>query len=122
MKKIVLIVLLLVSVFGCKKKKKDEETTTPITSTPTNPPAPVLTVNVPLDADGVLMASRIPYEFTNMYVTQLGKASAFFYTAPGNYNYVDAGTVTCNDSIIVKQSGGSYYFGGKAINGQPYSE
>jgi hypothetical protein len=89
---------------------------------PVNPPqAPVLTINIPSDADGVLMATQIPYEFSNNYVTQLGRASAFFYTAPGNYNYVDAGTVTCNDSVLAKQSGGSYYFAGKAINGQPFS-
>ena len=87
--------------FGCKKKKKDDETTTPITL-PINPPQPpVFTINIPSDADGVLMASQIPHEFTNSYVTQLGQASAFFYTAPGNYNYVDAGMVTCNDSALV---------------------
>lgn len=121
MKRIVLIILALGLILGCKKKKtEEEEATTPVVTTPTNPPAPVLIMSIPSDADGVLMASRIPYEFGNMYVTQLGKASAFFYTAPGNYNYVDAGTVSCNDSILPKVSG-SYYFGGKPINGQPFS-
>jgi hypothetical protein len=121
MKKIALIVLALCVFVACKKKKKEDETTTPI-EIPINPPQPpVLTINIPADADGVLMASQIPYEFTNNYVTQLGKASAFFYTAPGNYNYLDAGIVTCNDSVLAKQSGGSYYFAGKAINGQPFS-
>lgn len=120
MKKIVLIVLALCVFVACKKEKQEDETTTPDTL-PINPPQPpVLTFNIPADADGVLMASQIPYEFTNSYVTQLGKASAFFYTAPGNYNYIDAGIVTCNDSILIKTSG-SYYFGGKAVNGQPFS-
>lgn len=121
MKKIVLVVLALGLLIGCKKKKnEEEETTPPVTNNPTNPPAPVLVVNIPADADGVLMASRIPHEFGNGYVTQLGKANAFFYTAAGNYNYVDAGTVMCNDSVLPKVSG-SYYFGGKPINGQPVS-
>ncbi len=121
MKKIVLIVLALGLISGCKKKKaEEEETPTPIVTTPTNPPAPVLPVNIPADADGVLMASEISHEFGNGYITRLGKASAFFYTSPGNYNYVDAGTVTCKDSVLIKASG-SYYFGGKPINGQPFS-
>lgn len=121
MKKIVLIVLVLGVMISCKKKKQDEEPAQePETTTPTNPPAPVLSINIPADADGVLMASEIPFEFGNGYVTRLGKASAFFYTAPGNFNYVDAGTVSCKDSVLTKTSG-SYYFGGKPINGQPYS-
>jgi hypothetical protein len=121
MKNIALIILALGLITGCKKKKaEEEETPAPINTTPTNPPAPVLSVNIPADADGVLMASEIPFEFGNGYITRLGKASAFFYTAPGNYNYVDAGTVSCKDSVLVKTSG-SYYFGGKPINGQPFS-
>lgn len=121
MKKFVLIVLAFCVVIACKKKKtEEEETTPPVTTNPTNPPAPVLSMNIPSDADGVLMSSRIPHEFGNGYVTQLGKATAFFYTAPGNYNFVDAGTVSCKDSILPKVSG-SYYFNGKPINGQPVS-
>jgi hypothetical protein len=121
MKKVVLIVLALGLLIACKKKKTEEEPTTPITI-PVNPPqAPVFFINIPADADGVLTSSQDPYEFTNLYVTRLGKATAFFYTAPGNYNYVDAGVVKCNDSTLIKQSSGSYYFGGKPINGQPFS-
>ena len=121
MKKILLIALVFGILISCKKKKNGEEPSTdPVTITPTNPPAPVLPVTIPADADGVLMASEIGYEFGNGYVTRLGKASAFFYTSPGNYNYVDAGTVLCKDSLLAKISG-SYYFGGKPINGQPYS-
>lgn len=122
MKKTVLIVLVLGLIFGCKKKKTDEEeTNNPITPPVTAPAAPVFFINIPSDADGVITSSRIPYEFSNSYVTQLGSASAFFYTAPGNYNYVDAGVVKCNDSILVKQSSGSYLYSGKAVNGQPLS-
>lgn len=121
MKRIALVVLALGLILGCKKKKTDEESTPAPVTTPTTPPlAPVLPVNIPTDASGVLMASEIPFEFGNGFVTRLGKASAFFYTAPGDYNYVDAGTVTCKDSVLVKTSG-SYYFGGKAINGQAFS-
>lgn len=118
MKKIILIVLVFGVMIACKKKKQDEEPETPVTTTPTNPPAPVLSINIPADADGVLMASEIPHEFGNGYVTRLGKASAFFYTAVGNYNYVDAGTVSCKDSVLPKISG-SYYFEGTLKNGQP---
>lgn len=120
MKKIVLIVLALGIIAGCKKKKADEEETT-IPPTVITPQAPAFVITIPADADGVIWASQTPYEFSNFYVTQLGGASAYFYTAPGNYNYVDAGIVKCNDSTLVKQSSGSYYFGGKAINGQPLS-
>jgi len=123
MKKIIIIILALaLGLFaGCKKKKTDEEPETPVTPPVATPQAPVFIINIPADADGVLMASQTPYEFTNLYVTQLGGASAYFYTAPGNYNYVDAGTVKCNDTVLIKQSSGSYYFGGKPINGQPFS-
>jgi len=121
MKKVVLIILALGLLIACKKKKTEEEPTTPITI-PVNPPqAPGFIINIPTDADGVLTSSQDPYEFTNLYVTQLGKATAFFYTAPGNYNYVDAGVVKCNDSVLVKQSSGSYLYNGKPINGQPVS-
>jgi len=121
MKKIILLVLLIGFISGCKKKKAGEEfPEETVTPSATTPQAPVLSVNIPADADGVLMASEIGHEFANLYVTRLGKASAFFYTAPGNYNYVDAGTVICKDSILTKTSG-SYYFSGKPINGQPYS-
>ena len=121
MKKTVLIIMTICLVIACKKKKaEEEETPAPIVTNPPNPSAPVFPIGIPADADGVLMASRIPHEFSNTYVTQLGKASASFYTAPGNYNLVDAGTVTCKDSVLVKISG-TYYFNGKPINGQPYS-
>lgn len=121
MKKTVLLILAIGLIFGCKKKKTEEESSDPIT--PPIPPAsaPVFFISIPSDADGVLMSSQIPFEFSNSYVTQLGSASAFFYTAPGNYNYVDVGIVKCNDSTLVKQSSGSYLFSGKAINGQPLS-
>lgn len=113
--------LVFALVNACKKKKtEEEESPTPVTPPTASPMAPVLSVNIPADADGVLMASVIPHEFGNGYITQLGKASSFFYTAPGNYNYVDAGTVKCNDSVLVKTSG-TYYFNGKPINGQPGS-
>lgn len=119
MKKIVLIILALGLIFGCKKKKTDEEeTSTPIPTTPTNPLAPVLPVNIPVDADGVLMAVESEHEFGNGYKTRIGNANAFFYTAPGNFNFVDAGTVTCKDSVLPKISG-SYYFEGTLKNGQP---
>ena len=121
MKKIILIFVALSVFVSCKKKKTDENQTDTIPPTVLPAQAPVFSFNIPSDADGVLIASQIPHEFTNLYVTQLGGASAYFYTAPGNFSYVDAGTVTCNDSVIVKQSSGSYYFGGKAINGQPVS-
>ncbi|HWY12080.1 MAG TPA: hypothetical protein VN026_12185 [Bacteroidia bacterium] len=121
MKKFILILIALNLFIGCKKKKTDDNQANTIPPTVLPAQAPVFSFNIPADANGVLIASQIPHEFTNLYVTQLGGASAFFYTAPGNYSYVDAGTVTCNDSILVKQSSGSYYFGGKAINGQPFS-
>ena len=121
MKKIVLIVLALGLIIACKKKKTDDNQADTVPPTVLPAQAPVFSFNIPSDAYGVLIASQIPHEFTNFYVTQLGGASAFFYTAPGNFTYVDAGTVTCNDSVIVKQSSGSYYFGGKPINGQPVS-
>lgn len=105
---------------GCKKKEKTEDTA-PVTPPVSTPQAPVFFISIPSDAYGVLMASRIPYTFSNNYVTLKGDASAFFYTAPGDYNYVDAGTVKCNDSVLVKQSSGSYFFNGKAKNGQPVS-
>lgn len=120
MKNLALIVLVLLAGFACKKKETKEDET-PITPPTTNPAAPVFFINIPSDADGVLMATVTDHEFTNFYVTQLGKASAFFYTAPGNYNYVDAGVVKCNDSVLVKQSSGSYLYNGKPINGQPIS-
>ncbi len=121
MKKIILIVVAFSLIAGCKKKKTEDNQTNTIPPTILTPQAPVFSFNIPSDADGVLIASQIPHEFTNLYVTQLGQASAFFYTQPGNFAYVDAGTVTCNDSVVVKQSSGSYYFGGKPINGQPIS-
>ena len=121
MKKIVLISVAISLFVAGKKKKTDDNQADTIPPTVLPAQAPVFSFNIPSDADGVLIASQIPYEFTNLYVTQLGGASAYFYTAPGNYSYVDAGTVKCNDSVIVKQSSGSYYFGGKPINGQPIS-
>lgn len=121
MKKIALIVLALVVLAACKKKKTEENSNTaPIPPLANNPQNPVTDIFIPADADGVLRASEIPYEFSNSYVTRLGKATAYFYTAPGDFNYVDAGAVKGNDSILVKQSG-AYYFGGKPINGQPKS-
>lgn len=120
MKKSALILLLVVSFLACKKKKQNEDpgTVTPPVSTPL---APVFFINIPSDANGVLMASRYPYTFTNNYVTLKGDASAFFYTAPGDYHYVDAGVVKCNDSLLLKQSSGSYVFNSKAKNGQAIS-
>lgn len=121
MKKITLIVLAIGLIFGCKKKKAEEDITDPITPPIPAPSAPVFFISIPSDAHGVIMSSQFPFEFSNSYITQLGSASAFFYTAPGNYNYVDAGIVKCNDSVLVKGSSGSYAYNGKAINGQPLS-
>lgn len=120
MKRMFLYLSLVLAVAGCKKKEKASESS-PVTPPVSVPLAPVFFISIPSDANGVLMASRTPYTFSNNYVTLKGDASAFFYTAPGDYNYVDAGTVKCNDSVLVKQSSGSYYFNSKAKNGQPIS-
>lgn len=121
MKKIALIVLALFVVMACKKKKTEDNSTTATVQPPSNNPSnPVTDIFIPADADGVLRSSEIPYEFSNNYVTRLGKATAYFYTSPGNFNYVDAGVVKANDSTLAKLSG-AYYFGGKPINGQPKS-
>ncbi|MGZ4037886.1 MAG: hypothetical protein ACXVPQ_08675 [Bacteroidia bacterium] len=117
---VILLALCLLLAISCKKKNTDNTTTPSTTAGQNNPPAPNLVINVPSDASGILIASLIPYTFTNNYTTALGNATAFFYTATGNYNYVDAGTVKCNDSILVKQSGGSYMFSGKPLY-QPQS-
>ncbi len=123
MKNIVFLISVCVLLgFSCKKKNKasEESNSSGTTTGILLPSPPNYVIPVPADADGALFASRAPYIFPS-FTTLLGKASAFFYTAPGNYNYVDAGIVKCNDSVLVKQSGGSYYFGGKAINYQTYS-
>jgi hypothetical protein len=124
MKNIVYILsVCILLIISCKKKNKnsiDDNSQTQGTTTGVNvPPPPNLIINVPHDANGVLMASRVPYNFGS-FTTLVGNASAFFYTSPSDYNYQDAGVVKCNDSILMKQSG-SYYFGGKAINFQTYS-
>jgi hypothetical protein len=121
MKKIAAILCVIILFTECKKKEEAPETPTPVLSNPTPPVKPNFFVTIPSDADGVLNASRVPVTFSNNFTTKLGKATAFFYTAPQNYTYVDAGTVSCNDSVLVKQSGGSYSYSGKAVNGQPES-
>ncbi len=121
MKKIGLILSILIIGFSCKKEESAPQTTTPTQTPIANPAPPALFINIPADANGVLMASRVPYTFSNNYTTLKGSASAFFYTAPGNYNYLDAGTVRCNDSVLVKQSSGAYSFSGTAKNGQSIS-
>ena len=80
MKKVVLIVLALGLIIACKKKKTEDNQTDTVPPTVLPAQAPVFSFNIPSDADGVLIASQIPHEFTNLYVTQLGGASAFFYT------------------------------------------
>jgi hypothetical protein len=110
-------------IFSCKKKK-EENNETPVTYTPApaTPVKPVFAIGIPGDADGVLNASLIPYTFSSGgFTTKVGNATAFFYKAPGDYNYIDAGTVKCNDSTLTKLSGGSYSFNGTAINGQAES-
>lgn len=121
MKKIGIILLVMILGFACKKEEKSPETTTPTQPPVASPAPPALFITIPADANGVLIASRVPYTFSNNYTTLKGSASAFFYTSPGNYNYVDAGIVKCNDSVLVKQSSGSYLFSGVAKNGQPVS-
>jgi hypothetical protein len=118
MKRIILIALALGLVAACKKKKDDEpeETVTPAVATP-QPVAPP--IRIPADADGLLYAYRT--QKSSSYSTYVGDAAAFFYTAPGNYVLVDGGTVKCNDSILVKQSSGSYLYYGKLVTAQPYS-
>lgn len=120
MKKVIAFLLILLVAGACKKKDKTEEETT-IAPAVVPPAAPVFFYGIPNDAYGVLTASQSGYEFSNNYVTQLGKANAYFYAGPGDYHYVDAGTVQCNDSVLIKQSSGSYWFNGKPVNGQPLS-
>lgn len=121
MKRLIGFILIAFIGVSCKKESSNPSTTTPTQTPIATPAAPNLVITVPADANGVLMASRIPFTFSNNYTTLKGSATAFFYTAPGNYTYVDAGVVKCNDSILTKQSSGSYYFSGTAKNGQPIS-
>lgn len=121
MKKTGLIIAIFIGLMACKKKSSNNDTTTPVTPPVSSPVAPSFFINIPSDAYGVLMASRTPYTFSNNFVTLKGDASAFFYTAPGDYNYVDAGTVKCCDSTLVRQSSGSFLFNSKAKNGQAIS-
>jgi hypothetical protein len=119
MKKIALIILALGLLMSCKKKNKEDDNTdtvTPAVATtqPVSPP-----IRIPADADGLLYAYRT--QKSASYSTYVGDATAFFYTAPGNYVLVDAGTVKCNDSVLVKQSSGSYLYYGKVVGAQPYS-
>jgi hypothetical protein len=118
MKKIVLILIAIGIFVACKKKKKEEDEAPVIppvaTSQPVSPP-----IRIPADADGLLYAYRI--QKSASYSTYVGDASAFFYTAPGNFITVDAGTVKCNDSVLIKQSSGSYLYFGKTVGTQPYS-
>jgi len=121
MKKTGLVILVLLSFLACKKKEKDSDSGSTVPPPVSTPLAPVFFINIPSDAYGVLMASRFPYTFSNNFVTLKGDASAFFYTAPGDYHYVDAGVVKCNDSLLTKQSSGAYVFNSKAKNGQATS-
>jgi hypothetical protein len=118
MKKIILIALTLLMFAACKKKKDggEEETVPPAVGTP-QPVAPP--IRIPLDADGLLYAYRT--QKSSSYSTYVGDAAAFFYTAPGNYILIDGGTVKCNDSVLVKQSSGSYLYYGKLVSTQAYS-
>lgn len=116
-----ILILTSIILFSCKKENSNPETTAPTQPPIATPAAPNLIISVPVDANGVLMASRTPHSFLNNYTTVKGNATAFFYVAPGNYNYLDAGVVKCNDSVLVKQSSGAYSFSGHPINGQPVS-
>jgi hypothetical protein len=114
---VIFLSICIVLAISCKKKTTTSGTPAQATTTGlNNPQAPNLVINVPPDANGILIASSVPYTFSDNYSTTLGNASAFFYTSPGNYNYVDAGTVKCNDSVLTKLSGGSYMFSGKAVH------
>jgi hypothetical protein len=122
MKNLFLFIIIISLAFACEKKKNEEPDNNDIDyNTPPPAVAPNLLIVIPSDARAVLQASRIPYSFGTTYTTSLGKASAYFYTSPGNYTYVDAGLVKCNDSTLTKLSGGSYMFSGTPVNGQPQS-
>lgn len=117
MKKLMLFILALGLFLACKKKNKEPEATVPpAVVTPQNP---VSVITIPADADGVLNASRA--QKNSSYPTYVGDATAFFYNSATSYSYVDAGTVKCNDSVLVKQSSGPYQYLGKLVGTQPYS-
>lgn len=107
---------------GCKKKNKPQEDTkpTPVLA-PNEAPPPAVIINIPSDADGVFMASFIPYRFPDGTYTTLGNASSMIYNSPTNHSFADGGLIKVNDSIVSRLNGGSYYFTGKAISGQSIS-
>lgn len=119
----VIFVLFALSLFvtSCKKKNKQVEETPPVALTPNVNTSPNVVINIPSDADGVLMASIVPYKFPNGSMGTIGRASAVFYKSASDHSYIDGGTVRTNDSILPKDNGGSYYFFGKAIFGQAHS-
>ena len=118
-----LIILLSLMAGACKKKSKPEEqATTPLIVTPgENTSHPTLMINVPVDADGVFIASIIPHKFPYGNIGNLGNASAFIYSSPNEHTYIDGGVVVVNDTVIPRLSSGSYYFYGKPISGKVIS-
>lgn len=78
------------------------------------------------DADGVMIASKVnvitAIPTTTMTVTTvLGTAFANLYSSTGGTVYVDGGTITTNDSTLVKQTNNSYIFTPKSADGISYS-
>jgi len=120
---VILTIIFLIS--SCKKKNVEPEPE--ITPPPANNPAPPnLVFGIPPDADGIFMASFIPYRFTDNSTTYLGNASVFLFEGAGKYKYVDGGVIKSGDTVIPKISGGSYYFAanpqhGSAVSGLDHS-
>lgn len=110
------LLLVIVAASSCKKE----------TTTPTTPSASAPTPPAPSDADGAFVAiNSITYQSITAPVIgtivnkiELGAAVAWLGEANA---FVDAGTVTCEDSTLTKQSNNSYAFVPKSVQGIDWS-
>ncbi|MDX2001043.1 MAG: hypothetical protein SFW35_01300 [Chitinophagales bacterium] len=88
---------------GCSKDDDDDDN---------NNTAPTASNIPPLnDADGVLVAVETKTtvsQFGFTYEQLFGTGVAAFYNSPGATTFVDAGTVSVDDSILQKQTNNSY--------------
>ena len=114
---------------ACSKKEDllpDNPLTTGTTTGGTTGAAPTAVTPTISDADGVLIATKLNVSTTIPTTTitvnsVIGSAVASLYSATGGTVLTDGGTVTANDSTLVKQSNNAYLFTPKSASGISFS-
>lgn len=91
-------------------------------STPTSPSNAPPKINAPSDADGIMGVVKSVVSMSTPsypgvpaqdYEIEMGLAFASFFDNPGSGNLVDAGNITCQDSVLEKVANHAYNFAPK---------